>query len=64
LAITVKPFKNSTNTCVLTQKAYNFGGTSDDVFVDVTIDSSGNVYAAGNTYSPAYTSGEQDIAVF
>lgn len=64
LTITVKAFKNSTNTCVLTQKAYLFGGTSDDVFVDVTQDTAGNVYAVGNSYSPAYTSGEQDITVF
>eukprot|EP00347_Sterkiella_histriomuscorum_P002714 403367090 len=64
LETVVKAFGNSTNTCILTQKAYLFGGTNDDSFVDVTIDSSGMVYAAGNTYSPSYTSGEQDIAVF
>ena len=57
---TVKPPSN----CTLTTKAYSFGGTNDDSFTDATIDSNGQVYACGNTYSPQYTTGDQDIVVF
>lgn len=42
---------NLTYTCVLTQKANTFGGTSTDTFADVTVDSNGIMFAVGNTYS-------------
>ena len=41
-----------------------FGGTNEDQFVDATIDSSGNVYACGTTYSPTMSSGELDVVFF
>lgn len=53
-----------TRTCILTTTAYLFGGTNQDEFVDAVIDTSGNVFVAGNTYSPTYTNGEQDVAMF
>jgi hypothetical protein len=64
MATTTNTTNTTTHTCLLTTKAYAYGGTHDDSFVDVCIDSSGNTYAAGNTYSSAYSNGEQDIVVF
>lgn len=49
---------------MLTQKSGTFGAVQDDVFVDVTIDTTGNMYLAGHTYSVAYAYGDQDIVVF
>jgi hypothetical protein len=61
---TTKAFNGTTITCILTQKAYLFGGTNDDNFIDATIDTLGNIYTAGSTYSPAYSNGGQDIVIF
>jgi hypothetical protein len=48
---------------MLTSKAYSIGGNNDDDFAQAVADSSGNVYAAGSTWSTSMTNGERDIAI-
>jgi hypothetical protein len=43
---------------------YTFGGAHDDQFVVAAIDSFGNIYACGHTYSTLYTFADQDIVLF
>lgn len=60
---TTKAFGTGVITCILTQKAYLFGGTNDDIFAEAVMDTAGNIYAAGSSYSPTYSNGEQDVVI-
>ena len=62
--ITTQTVQGKTYTCDLTTKLLTYGGSQDDQYVDATIDSFGNIYAAGHTYSTQYAQADQDIVLF
>ena len=49
---------------MFTTTAFTFGGSSQDVFTKVDVDTSGNMYATGTSYSSGFTSANKDVVIF
>ena len=62
--ITTQTVQGKTYTCDLSTKLFTYGGSHDDQYVDATIDTFGNIYAAGHTYSTLFAQADQDIVLF
>jgi len=53
-----------TQTCLLTQTAFTFGGGNTDKAVDMVVDSSSNIYLVGNTISTDFILSGQDVTLW